>query len=152
MSVFVHAQGIKTVHAGRGGSKNGKILSTQLLNAPLPKLRTNWGYGVHDTIIVLYNFPSGFLLVYQVQFCGCLIGYQRITIKNKIKTILHNISEQTWSFGKNLSQVPRRASQVSALKVARLGLNDGAQLWISFKLFSKQICFRNLIAIQLKVS
>ena len=29
MSVFVHAQGIKTVHAGGGGvSKNGKILST----------------------------------------------------------------------------------------------------------------------------
>ena len=28
MSVFVHAQGIKTVHAGLGGSKNGKILST----------------------------------------------------------------------------------------------------------------------------
>ena len=27
MSVFVHAQGIKTVHAG-GGSKNDKILST----------------------------------------------------------------------------------------------------------------------------
>ena len=27
MSVFVHAQGIKTVHAG-WGSKNGKILST----------------------------------------------------------------------------------------------------------------------------
>ena len=27
MSVFVHAQGIKTVHP-RGGSKNGKILST----------------------------------------------------------------------------------------------------------------------------
>ena len=27
MSVFVHAQGIKTVHAG-GGVKNGKILST----------------------------------------------------------------------------------------------------------------------------
>ena len=34
MSVFVHAQGIKTVHAG-GGGKNGKILSTYLLNAPL---------------------------------------------------------------------------------------------------------------------
>ena len=33
MYVFVHAQGIKTVHAG-GGSKNGKILSTQLLNDP----------------------------------------------------------------------------------------------------------------------
>ena len=32
MSVFVHAQGIKTVHAGGGGSKNGKILSTLLLN------------------------------------------------------------------------------------------------------------------------
>ena len=28
MSVFVHAQGIKTVHAGGGRSKNGKILST----------------------------------------------------------------------------------------------------------------------------
>ena len=28
MSVFVHAQGIKTVHAGGGGSKNGKFLST----------------------------------------------------------------------------------------------------------------------------
>ena len=35
MSVFVHAQGIKTVHAGGGGSKSGKILSTQLLNDPL---------------------------------------------------------------------------------------------------------------------
>ena len=38
----------------------------------------------------------------------------------------------------NLSQVPRRASEVSALNVARLGLNDGAHLWISFKLFLKQ--------------
>ena len=29
MSVFVNAQGIKTVHAGEGGgSENGKILST----------------------------------------------------------------------------------------------------------------------------
>ena len=28
MSVFVHAHGVKTVHAGGGGSKNGKILST----------------------------------------------------------------------------------------------------------------------------
>ena len=27
MSVFVHAQGIKTVHAGEGGHKNSKILS-----------------------------------------------------------------------------------------------------------------------------
>ena len=27
-SVFVHAQGIKTVHAGGKGVKNGKILST----------------------------------------------------------------------------------------------------------------------------
>ena len=32
MSVFGHAQGIKTV--GGGGSKNGKILSMLLLNAP----------------------------------------------------------------------------------------------------------------------
>ena len=28
MSVFVHAQGIKPVHVGEGGSKNVKILST----------------------------------------------------------------------------------------------------------------------------
>ena len=35
MCVFVHAQGIKTVHAGGGwGSKNGKILFTQLLMTP----------------------------------------------------------------------------------------------------------------------
>jgi hypothetical protein len=27
------------------------------------------------------------------------------------------------------------------LNVARLGLNDGAKLWISFKLFSKQTFF-----------
>ena len=37
----------------------------------------------------------------------------------------------------------RRASKVSALHVARLGLNDGAQLWISFKLFSKETFFHN---------
>ena len=35
----------------------------------------------------------------------------------------------------------RRASKVSELHVARLGLNDGAQLWISFKLFSKETYF-----------
>ena len=28
ISVFVHTQGIKTVHTGGGGSENGKILST----------------------------------------------------------------------------------------------------------------------------
>ena len=28
MFVFAHAQGIKTVHAGVGGSQNGKMLST----------------------------------------------------------------------------------------------------------------------------
>jgi hypothetical protein len=33
MFVFVHPQGIKTVHA-EGGDQNGKILSTYLLNAP----------------------------------------------------------------------------------------------------------------------
>ena len=44
MSVFVHAHGIKTVHAGgRGGSKNGKILSTELLNAPLYIKSRLWG-------------------------------------------------------------------------------------------------------------
>ena len=40
MSAFVHAQGIKTVHEGRGrGSKNDEILSTQLLNAPKSKIQ-----------------------------------------------------------------------------------------------------------------
>ena len=35
MYVFVHAQGIKTVHEGRGGAvKKWQILSTYLLNAP----------------------------------------------------------------------------------------------------------------------
>ena len=34
MSVFVHTQGIKNVHVGRGWVKNGKILYTQLLNDP----------------------------------------------------------------------------------------------------------------------
>ena len=37
MSVFVHAQGIETVHAGGGVVKNGKMLSAQLLNDPSPK-------------------------------------------------------------------------------------------------------------------
>ena len=36
MSVFVHPQGIKTVHAGEQ-VKNGKIQSTYLLNAPFLK-------------------------------------------------------------------------------------------------------------------
>ena len=36
---------------------------------------------------------------------------------------------------------PRRASLGSAWNIARLGLNDGAQLWISFKHFSKQTFF-----------
>jgi hypothetical protein len=36
MVVFVYAKGIKSVHVcGGGGAKNGKILSTRLLNAPL---------------------------------------------------------------------------------------------------------------------
>ena len=35
MSVFVHSQGIITVHGAEGEVKNGKILSTQLLNDPL---------------------------------------------------------------------------------------------------------------------
>ena len=39
MFVFVYAQGIETVHAGRGGgSKNCKLLSTQLLNDPLVEI------------------------------------------------------------------------------------------------------------------
>ena len=35
MSVFIQAQGMKTVQGG-GGSKNGKILSTWLFNDPKP--------------------------------------------------------------------------------------------------------------------
>ena len=44
MFVFVHDQVIETVHAQGGGVKNGKILSTQLLNAPKRNLVSskNW--------------------------------------------------------------------------------------------------------------
>ena len=39
MSVFVHAQGIKTVQAGKGGAKNDKILSSYVVvECPLSKL------------------------------------------------------------------------------------------------------------------
>ena len=38
MSVFVHAQGIKTVNAGGRGAKNGTIPSTQFLNDPLAEI------------------------------------------------------------------------------------------------------------------
>jgi hypothetical protein len=41
MSVFVHAQGIKTVHAMGGGSKNGKILSTYIVvECPQRQIKT----------------------------------------------------------------------------------------------------------------
>ena len=40
-----------------------------------------------------------------------------------------------------------RLSQVSALNVARLGLNAGAKLWISFKLFSKQTFLKQALEI-----
>ena len=36
MSVFVHAQGIKTVHAQGGGSENGKIMS--VVECPYTKI------------------------------------------------------------------------------------------------------------------
>ena len=40
MSVFVHAQGIKTVHAG-GGVKNGKIMSTYRVSH-IEMNKVNW--------------------------------------------------------------------------------------------------------------
>ena len=45
MSVFAHTQGIKSVHAGAGGSNNNKILSMLLLNAPKAEGRSKnpWG-------------------------------------------------------------------------------------------------------------
>ena len=57
-----------------------------------------------------------------------------------------------WNFIHNSSHLSliiqvssrRRASKVSAFHVARLGLNDGAQLWISFKLFSKRFFITNI--------
>ena len=74
---------------------------------------------------------------------------------NNSAWILDYTNTTTWEKGTNIkpfsyiivSQIQvsshRRASKVSALHVARLGLNDGAQLWISFKLFSKQTFFHN---------
>ena len=79
------------------------------------------------------------VLCFPLQFFAlqCLDFYDR--------NVGHLVFMRLWTFQekslKYLSKVPRRASQVSALKVARLGLNDGAQLWISFKLFSKQTFF-----------
>ena len=53
ISVFVHPQGIKTVHTGEGGgggSKNDKILSTQL-NDPQIKISVRVGLSVGTSII-----------------------------------------------------------------------------------------------------
>ena len=47
MSVFFHAQGIKTVQAGCG-VKNGKIQSTQLLNDPYQNIESI----LHTTYVV----------------------------------------------------------------------------------------------------
>ena len=57
----------------------------------------------------------------------------------KLWHFVFNLFHQKVSYETTLIQVSsrRRASKVSALHVARLGLNDGVQLWISFKLFSK---------------
>ena len=56
MYVFVHAQSIKTVHASTQGRgvKNGKILSTQLLNAPL--------------LMYIMNFFLSFFTVVKVSY------------------------------------------------------------------------------------
>ena len=55
ISIFVHAQGIKTVHAGGGAEiKNGKILSTQLFNDPLYEIVTWQSVDEH----CLDNLPS----------------------------------------------------------------------------------------------
>ena len=60
MFVFVHAQGTKTVYVGGRGSKNGKIMSTQLLNAPL-----NYsGIWQDPSIPETFNLFNGLLELY----------------------------------------------------------------------------------------
>ena len=70
MSVFVHAQGIKTVHAG-GGAKKGKILSTQLLNDPYPPEIDN---------------STGFLTSPQTHDFSCILSRY---LKQKIENYFH---------------------------------------------------------------
>ena len=48
------------------------------------------------------------------------------------------MSSQNWKELEGYTQVGSLAVRLR-LASARLGLNDGAKLWISFKIFSKQI-------------
>ena len=60
MSAFVHDQGIKTVHEGGRGSKNGKILSTQLLNGPLTTSDNGNNFGDLTGLFRLVNSRKWF--------------------------------------------------------------------------------------------
>ena len=111
MSVFVYAQGVKTVHAGGGGLKNGKILSMQFLNAPLRLLFSHcvdWRY-----VLVffkkshpprLFQPPRLIIqeLLHPLHVFSSLLGYQRdessrssdfpLHIKNNFTSFKHNQS------------------------------------------------------------
>ena len=52
MSVFVHAQGIKTVHAGGGGGKKGQNSVHVVVECPL---RQNVYFSIRDKSIYNYN-------------------------------------------------------------------------------------------------
>ena len=60
MSAFVHDQGIKTVHEGGRGSKNGKILYTQLLNGPLTTSDNGNNFGDLTGLFRLVNARKWF--------------------------------------------------------------------------------------------
>ena len=82
MSVFVHAHSIKTVHAGGGGVKNDKILSTLLLNAPKIDL------------LLHFDFFSFDFMFYAKSCAVCVYVCLSVCVCEKL-FLLYGFGEQT---------------------------------------------------------
>ena len=92
----------------------------------------------------MYRLPMVKVSQFRNVYCVlCFLAFSFTSISKKTTKNLTNFYPIIYKVVKSKSG-PRRASQVSALHVACLGLNDGAQLWIPFKLFSKQTFFHNV--------
>ena len=89
ISVFVHTQGIKTVHAGGRGSKSCKILSTQLLNVPLYYIPAfPCGLQGHQAISKVIHTVMPY----------CDIFFQYLDFWHYINTVPFNYSKLSGSF------------------------------------------------------
>ena len=55
MTVFVHAQGINSVHAGGGVSGNGKILSPYRNYSTYPVTILRWRDGVSTYLLIRFR-------------------------------------------------------------------------------------------------